>query len=236
MRAGGVSAAPFDSLNFSSSVGDDPGAVLANREIGARALGVSPQRVFRVSQVHGCDVVVVRGQDDNSETACLSADAVISDAPDAACAVITADCVPVLLASRSTGHVAAIHSGWRGFVAGIIPRAIETLDALGAGNFVAAIGPHISAAAFEVSHEVAAQLAPLAPNFDIVERSGPRPHVDLRLLARAQLLAAGVEPECIQDVMGCTYLEPSRFFSYRRDGARSGRQLAAIVGAAESSG
>lgn len=235
MRAGGVSQAPYGSLNFSASVGDDPAAVVANREIGAKALGVSPHRVFRVSQVHGSDVVVVRGEEANSETACRPADAVISDAPGAACAVITADCVPVLLASRTTAHVAAIHSGWRGFVAGIVPRAIETLQAQGAGDFVAAIGPHISAAAFEVSSEVAAQLGALAPSFDIVDFSGQRPHVNLRLLARAQLIFAGLDPECIQDVLGCTYLEPSRFFSYRRDGAQSGRQLAAIVTTAESS-
>jgi polyphenol oxidase len=229
LRTGGVSAAPFDSLNFSISVGDDPASVQANRELGAKALGVSPDRVFRVSQVHGCEVVVVAGPEESSDTAVRPADAVVSGAAQAACAVITADCVPVLVASRRTGHVAAIHSGWRGFVAGVIPRAIEALDALGAGDFVAAIGPHISVAAFEVSSEVANELCALAKGHDIVDSTKPRPHVDLRLLARVQLQSVGLDPSSIDDVMGCTYLEPSRFFSYRRDGARSGRQLAAIV-------
>jgi YfiH family protein len=229
MRAGGFSAAPFDSLNFATSVGDDPASVQANREVGARALGIAPERVFRVSQVHGCEVVVVAGVEGNSETAVRPADAIVSGAAETACAVITADCVPVLLASRRTAHVAAIHAGWRGLVAGVIPRAIATLDALGAGDYVAAIGPHISAAAFEVSTEVAGELGALAQGRDIVQETTGRPHVDLRRLTRAQLEDAGLESACVDDVMGCTFLEPSRFFSYRRDGARSGRQLAAVV-------
>lgn len=229
MRAGGVSKVPFDSLNFSASVGDDPLSVQRNRELGARALGVSADRVFRVSQVHGSDVVVVQSEEGAAETAKKPGDAVISATPGTACGVITADCVPILLASRTSGHVAAVHSGWKGFVAGVLPRTIGVLRELGAGELVAAIGPHISLDAFEVSEDVAEQLAGLAPGVDIVRPGNPRPHVDLRRLARAQLLSCGLAADAVDDVMGCTYLEPSRFFSFRRDGARSGRQLAAIV-------
>jgi len=229
MRAGGASTGPFASLNFSTSVGDDPVAVAQNRRLGAEALGVSPDRVFRVSQVHGSDVVVVRALDEAAPTAKKPGDAVISALSDSACGVITADCVPVLVASRSTPHVAAIHSGWRGCVAGVIPRAIEAMQSLGAKDLVAAIGPHISLEAFEVSEEVALELRPLAPGIEVVRRTGARPHVDLRAIARAQLLVSGLTPGAIDDVHGCTFLEPERFFSYRRDGAQSGRQLAAIV-------
>jgi len=229
MRAGGVSRAPFDSLNFSTSVGDDPVLVQANRELGARALDVPPERVFRVSQVHGCEVVVVHGQEAQSETAKQPGDAVVSSAAGAACAVITADCVPILVASRTTAHVAAIHSGWRGFVAGVIPRALAALRALGAGDFVAAVGPHIGVDAFEVSEDVALELEQAAAGALVVRRGAPRPHVDLRLLARAQLRASGLADDLVDDVLGCTHAESDRFFSHRRDGARSGRQLAAIV-------
>lgn len=233
-RVGGVSATPFDSLNFSTSVGDDPLSVAQNRERGAKALGVSPERVFRVSQVHGSEVIVVRGEETNTDTAKRPGDAVISEVSGVACAVITADCVPILVASRRSGHVAAIHAGWRGFVAGVVPRTIEALEGLGAGDFVAAVGPHISVLEFEVSEEVASQLAVLAPTAHVVTRQRPRPHVDLRLLARAQLVASGCLAECVDDVHGCTYREADRFFSYRRDGARSGRQLAAIVAGSSS--
>jgi len=229
MRAGGVSEGPFASLNFSTSVGDDPLAVAQNRRLGAEALGVSPDRVFRVSQVHGSDVVVVRGAEQAAPAAKTPGDAVISALSDSACGVITADCVPVLVASRTTPHVAAIHSGWRGCVAGVIPRAIEVMQRLGAKDLVAAIGPHISLEAFEVSDEVALELAPLAPGLEVVRRTGPRPHVDLRAIARAQLLASGLAPSGIDDVHGCTFLDRERFFSFRRDGAEGGRQLAAIV-------
>jgi len=229
MRAGGVSKVPFDSLNFSASVGDDPLSVQRNRELGAKALGLSPERIFRVSQVHGSDVVVVRSADGGAETARTPGDAVISATPDTACGVVTADCVPILLASRTSGHVAAVHSGWKGFVAGVLPRTIEVLRELGVQDLVAAIGPHISLEAFEVSEEVAAQLGSLVQGVDVVRPGDPRPHVDLRRLARAQLEACGLGADAVDDVMGCTYLEPQRFFSFRRDGARSGRQLAAIV-------
>jgi len=226
-RAGGVSQPPYGSLNLSLSVGDEPDAVLENRRLTARALEVAPERVFRASQVHGCGVVVVDGPEANTETASRPGDAVVTASAGAACAVITADCVPILVASRRTPHVAAIHSGWRGFVAGIIPRAFDALRAAGADDFVVAVGPHISVDAFEVSDEVAEQLGALATG--IVQQGKQKPHVDLRRLAHAQLRAAGVSADCVDDVLGCTYLEPTRFFSYRRDGAKSGRQLAAIV-------
>ncbi len=143
MRAGGVSKVPFDSLNFSASVGDDPLSVRRNRELGARALGVSADRVFRVSQVHGSDVVVV-SEEGAAETAKKPGDAVISATPGTACGVITADCVPILLASRTSGHVAAVHSGWKGFVAGVLPRTIGELRETGAGEPWLRSGPHIS--------------------------------------------------------------------------------------------
>jgi copper oxidase (laccase) domain-containing protein len=103
------------------------------------------------------------------------------------------------------------------------------LQDAGAKRLVAAIGPHISLAAFEVEEDVAQELLAASPDPDIVDRSGPKPHVDLRKMARAQLARAGLHHDDIDDVLGCTVLEPERFYSFRRDGEQSGRLLTAIV-------
>jgi YfiH family protein len=138
----------------------------------------------------------------------------------------------VLLADPASGAVAAVHAGWRGVVAGVVEAAVTRLAELGAkpSDVLAAIGPHISLAAFEVSEDVAHQLEAVSPEAHVVDRtSWAKPHVDLRRIVRAKLRALGLGNERIDDVPGCTVLEPERFFSFRRDGARSGRHLSAIV-------
>jgi len=132
----------------------------------------------------------------------------------------------------ASGAVAAVHAGWRGVVADVVGAAVAALRAGAPGepDLVAAIGPHISAAAFEVGEDVATALGAVAPEVPAVRRSpGGRPCVDLRALVRAELVRAGVPTAAIDDVAGCTFSEPDRFFSFRRDGAHSGRHLAAIV-------
>lgn len=231
-RAGGVSTGPFESLSFSHSVGDDPENVRENLRRAARALGVESSRLFFLSQVHGNAVHVVDGSSDREELIRTEGDALVSSDPTVGCGVRSADCVPVLLADRRSGAVAAVHAGWRGVVAGAVESAAERLAAVAGGqpDLLAAIGPHISLACFEVSDEVAAELRACSPDPDVVElRPGARPHVDLRRLVRAKLLALGLAPNSVDDVLGCTVLDPSRFFSFRRDGARSGRHLSAIV-------
>jgi hypothetical protein len=142
--------------------------------------------------------------------------------------------VPVLIADRTSGAVAALHAGWRGTVAGIVPAGLAALRALSGSQpkFLAAIGPHISLAAFEVSEDVAAELARACPDpaVTVIERTrGPRPHVSLARILRAQLCEGGLADEEIEEVAGCTVSDPERFFSFRRDGQTSGRHLAAIV-------
>jgi copper oxidase (laccase) domain-containing protein len=107
---------------------------------------------------------------------------------------------------------------------------LKALEAQGAGKLLAAIGPHISLASFEVGQDVAQQLVDASPEEDIVDRSGPKPHVNLRKMVRAQLRGGGLRDSEIDDVPGCTVIERDRFFSYRRDGNPSGRMLSAIVG------
>jgi YfiH family protein len=159
-------------------------------------------------------------------------DALVGCEPSIACGVRTADCIPILIAERRSGIVAAVHAGWRGVVLRVVEAALTVMrERTGErGQFVVAIGPHISVDAFEISDDVAAQLLTSSPDPDVIERRrGARPHANLRRIVRAQLEALGVLPDAIDDVDGCTLTDCERFFSYRRDGSRSGRHLSAIV-------
>lgn len=170
--------------------------------------------VIQVKQVHGARAVLAdqaQGQE---------GDAVVARAPGVAVGVRVADCVPVLVADRASGAAAAIHAGWRGVVAGVVRAGVELLAPR---EGLAAIGPCIGACCFEVGREVGEQLG------FVVRREGDKAYVDLRAAVRAQLRALGLDDASIEDVPGCTKHEPERFHSFRRDGANSGRMLAAIV-------
>jgi YfiH family protein len=231
LRSGGVSAAPLDSLNLARNLGDDPAAVAENHRRLAQAIGYAPERLFEVSQVHGCAVEQVLARDQPSDLRCREADALLARGPDQAVGVRVADCVPILLAHPRSGAVAAVHAGWRGVAADIVGAAVRALaGSAQPEELLAAIGPHIGVEAFEVGHEVAEQLARSVPEeARVVIHREPRPHVDLARGVRAQLERAGLRAERIERVPGCTFAEPARFFSFRRDGQSSGRQLAVIV-------
>jgi polyphenol oxidase len=227
-RTGGVSEEPFDSLNFSSSVGDLEARVAQNLALAARFLRVEPEKIFFLNQVHGVACHEVSGDDDRKIRA-LQGDAVVSSDPEVACAVRIADCAPILMADRRSGAVIAVHSGWRGTLQNIAAVAADRLrfQVQGEVDLIAAVGPHIGPCCFEVGDDVARLLLEASPDKDIVRPGrGERPHVDLRRMIQAQLLQAGVRE--IDHVEGCTYCEPHRFFSFRRGGKRSGRHLAAI--------
>ena len=228
-RNGGVSEGAYRSLNFSIAVGDSTENVSRNMVLAAASLGLSASRVFFLSQVHGAETRVLDGRTDRDRVVQERGDALLSRQPDLACAVRTADCVPVLLGDAETGAAAAIHAGWRGVVEGIVASAVAELRQLiGAdGELVAAIGPHISVARFEVSEEVAERLSKASPA-SVVDLSREKPHVDLRKAVRAQLNQLGLPNGNIDDVGGCTYDEPELYYSFRRDGQRSGRHLHAI--------
>jgi hypothetical protein len=231
-RRGGVSRGAYESLNFSASVGDEPENVALNLARAAEVLHVKPDRIFFLSQVHGNDVKWITEMDSREIVADEQGDAVLSTATDVACAVRTADCVPILVGDRRSGAAAAIHAGWRGAVRGVIGSALSALRSrvVADGDLVVAIGPHISVAAFEVSDDVARELEQSCSDREVVARTpGKKPHVDLRRLVRAQLRSFGVANECIDDVGGCTLSEPELYFSFRRDGPKSGRHLSAIM-------
>lgn len=232
LRSGGVSRGPFSSMNLGRAVGDDPGAVERNHGRFARAVGYAPAEPFEVSQVHGARVLVADGSTPACELRRHGADALIATRRGLAVAVRTADCLPVLIADPVTGVVAAVHSGWRSTVAGVVGRTVDTLvseHGLRARDLHAALLPHIGPCCFEVGTEVAAELDAVSDAIGVVRIARPRPHVDLAAVVHAQLRASGVLSARIHSVPGCTCCQPARFFSHRREGAPGGRHLAAIV-------
>jgi polyphenol oxidase len=229
-RNGGVSQGAYRSLSFSIAAGDSAANVNQNLERAAIVLGVASPRIHFLSQVHGAVAHTLSGREVQSAQVLVEGDALVSRAPGLACAVRTADCVPVLIADRQTGAVAAVHAGWRGAVSGIVSAALAALRTISPDpDWIAAIGPHISAAAFEVSEDVAQMILAASRDSNIVDRSREKPRVDLRRMLRAELRSQGLREAAIDDVWGCTVSEPGRFFSFRRDGKASGRHLSAIV-------
>jgi YfiH family protein len=237
-RNGGVSDGPFATLNVAVGPGDRPEAVAENLRRLAGALELDPSRLYQTSQVHGAAVRTVRPSDDRMAMIHEEADALVTREPGTAIGVRVADCVPVLLFDERTGFVAAAHAGWKGVVGGVLRETIAMLDSNdGAGEhtaIVAAIGPSIGPCCFEVGEDVARTIAASAPEDPaVIVRGGEKPRVDLRRAVRVQLRGLGLDDARIEDVPGCTRCEPERFFSYRRDGARSGRHLALIAPRAE---
>ena len=228
-RQGGYSQGVFSSLNFAWGTGDPDENVHANLALVGRLLDVRADQIYFLSQVHGTEYELADHTQLQDAFRQRQGDIVLSHDPAAAAAIRTADCVPVLLACKRTGWVAACHSGWQGCVRGAAPRAVAALVKQGASDLIAAIGPHISSLAFEVGADVAKQLLDASPDKSIVSTTYDKPHVDLRRMVRAQLVRAGLAPESIDDVPGCTVLEPERFFSFRRDKNPSGRMLSLIV-------
>jgi len=216
-RRGGVSRGRFAGFNLGAHVGDDAAAVADNRARLAAALAL-PAAPAWLEQVHGREVAVL------PRATPAPADAAVTFAPGEVCAVLVADCLPVFLASRTGDRVGIAHAGWRGLAGGVIEA---TVAALGGepGALVAWLGPAIGPQSFEVGDEVREAFVARDEGSAAAFSAGRdgRWHADLPRLARRRLAALGVD-----DVRGespCTYSDPDRFFSYRRDGA-TGRMAA----------
>lgn len=211
-RTGGVSIGPFASLNLGDHVGDRPEAVAENRRRLAEAAGL-PRAPAWLRQVHGTGVVNVTP--DSSPGA--EADAATAFQAGAVCAVLTADCLPVLFTCRPGRRVAAAHAGWRGLAAGVLEAVISHMDEDPA-ELLAWIGPGIGPSAFEVGPEVREAFVVPDAACDIYFTAGVGDHwfADLPGLTRHRLEKAGVT-----SVFGgnyCTFSDAKNFFSYRRDG------------------
>lgn len=218
-RVGGVSEAPFDSFNLGLHVGDDAQCVQRNRELLAGELEL-PAEPSWISQTHGTRAVVL--EDESSR----DADAAITRTPGQVAAVMVADCLPVLLCARDGSEVAALHAGWRGLQAGVIPSALERMRADPA-NLMAWIGPGISREFFEVGDEVLEAFDDSIDGArDYFEAHGPGHWLcDLGGLAERVLECQGVgriwrDPQC-------SYRDAGRFYSYRRD--RVTGRMAALI-------
>ena len=231
LRSGGVSAAPFDSLNLGAHVGDEGAAVAENRRRVRTQLSL-PEEPAWLEQVHGVAVLDLDqaagvGRPDAHESAARRvADAALTRSAGPVCAVQVADCLPVLFAVRDGSAVAAVHAGWRGLAAGVLEATVSAL-AVGPRQLIAWLGPAIGQAHFEVREEV--RRAFLAHDSDATSAFAAndrgRWQCDLAGLARRRLAALGVT--AVFGGTWCTYTDASRFFSYRRDG-QCGR-MAALV-------
>jgi purine-nucleoside/S-methyl-5'-thioadenosine phosphorylase / adenosine deaminase len=224
-RAGGVSTGPYATLNLGFATADANGAVRANR---ARLQALLPQPPRWLKQVHGARVVCADGLAERPE-----ADASVAHMPGTVCAVLIADCLPVLFTNVSGTVVAAAHAGWRGLAAGVLDNTIADIGRAGvpASDLLAYIGPGIGASAFEVGNDVHQAFVGRDPK----AAGAFKPHAagkwlaDLAALARAALARCG-----ITRVYGgglCTYSDPVRFYSHRRDRV-TGRMAALIWRAA----
>ena len=224
-REGGVSPAPFDSLNLGLSTDDAAGNVLENRRRLCAAVGLAQERMVVPGQVHGSDMAWVgdaaagRGAFSSADVI-AGHDALLTASPGLGLAVSYADCVPVVIAAEGADGplLATVHAGWRGMVAGIVGRAAAALAQRGrlAG---AVVGPSIGPCCFAVDAALRERFAARFPG------SAGAVSVDLWACARAELLAAGVPAGGIAEARACTSSD-ARFFSHRRDQGATGRHLA----------
>ncbi len=220
-RMGGVSQAPWDTLNLGSHVGDSTEDVNRNRAILCERLGIDIASVGWLNQVHGTDVV------DLPAAGLVRADASTTWSRGNVCAVLTADCLPVLFCDPATGQVAAAHAGWRGLADGVLEQVVARFG--NPAGILAWLGPAIGPDRFEVGPEVREAFLlddPLAADAFAASPSREGHYLaDIYQLARQRLATAGV----LQVYGGefCTVTDQQRFFSYRRDG-QTGRMASLI--------
>lgn len=229
-RAGGGSSGDFATNNMSTTLGDAAEAA-ANRAAAATALGFAGDRLYLLKQTHSADVVTLAAVPTGGPL--ISADATVTNLPGVALGIMTADCTPILLADPQAGVVGAAHAGWRGAVDGIIANTVAAMVALGADptRIVAAIGPTISGPNYEVGDDFRADFLALHPTGShyFSTPPGKQVHFDLPAFVIEQLAATGISQ--IERIGGCTYAEPTRYFSHRyatHQGTATGRQIAII--------
>lgn len=223
-RSGGVSSPPYSSMNLGMHVGDAVASVVENRR---RLRELLPAEPAWLNQVHGVNVLSIEPSD-TCGSAAVTADASVTSHTNLPCAVLVADCLPVLFCANDGSRVAAAHAGWRGLHAGVLERTVESMR-INPASIVVWLGPAIGPSAFEVGQEVLDAFAAVADEdasaFSPLAGRPGKFIADIHALARARLYRAGIQAifggEC------CTVSEPQQFFSYRRDGV-TGRMAALI--------
>ena len=219
-RAGGFSLAPWDSFNLGGHVSDDPERVEQNRLKLARYVGIPLPAFSFMNQVHGTDIAELPHNPPVQADGCVTSEARVP------CLVMTADCLPVLLCNRDGSRVAAAHAGWRGLCSGVLEQAVARFEE--PADVMAWLGPAIGPGQFEVGAEVReAFMEKDAEACEAFIPSATPGHfmADLYQLARQRLISAGLSQ--IYGGHWCTFSEPDRFFSFRRDGV-TGRMASLI--------
>lgn len=220
-RKGGVSAQPYDALNLGTHVGDD-GTVVAENRRRLKDIIAAPTEPFWLEQVHGTRVLRL---DENNDRADNQADASYTNIAGQVCAVMTADCLPVLFCNRQGTEVAAAHAGWRGLCDGVLEQTLACFDS-SPEDILAWFGPAIGPTAFEVGGEVRAKFIEQDADAEqAFTEHGEKYLADIYQLARLRLRHAGVQTISGGDL--CTVSDKSRFFSYRREPV-TGRMAALI--------
>ncbi len=224
MRAGGVSAPPYDSLNLGSHVDDEAAAVARNQAVFAAAIGVDAQTLRWAEQVHGETVAIV---DANSPPTAPGVDALVTSSPGVVLCVRSADCLPVLFADVDARVIGAAHAGRTGLAAGVLPATVRAMEEVGAhaARVRAVIGPAVCGRCYEVPEDMARRVDAAVPGALSYSASGT-PSLDLVAGAVGQLQGHGIST--IDVVAECTVEQPQRWFSYRRDG-RTGRFAGFVV-------
>lgn len=218
-RAGGVSRAPYDTLNLGRHVGDEPAAVEENRRRLAEALRLTSDRLVFMDQCHGREVAVVTDRGEPPP----AVDGLVTRSMGLALVAMVADCAPLLLWDEANGVIGAAHAGRVGMVAGIVAATVEAMRDLGADTLRAVIGPTVCGLCYEVPAEVRESAAAAVPQSRTLSRAGTAA-IDVAAGVAAQLRALGVSPE---RVPGCTREDP-RLYSHRRSGV-TGRLGGVIV-------
>ncbi len=231
-RRGGVSTGIYASLNAGPGSSDDPAAVTENRARIAAALKVAPPMLLSLHQIHSADAVIADGPFTGERP---QADGVVTRKPGLAVAALAADCAPILLADPTTRTVAAAHAGWKGALTGVIERTITMMERAGArrSRIVAAIGPCIAQASYEVGPEYEARFLADAPQNArfFVPGDGDRRRFDLKAFCASRLRTAGVA--AVDMLPDDTFADEAAWFSHRRSVKLGqpdyGRNLSAIV-------
>lgn len=214
-RKGGASSGLYAGLNCGRGSGDQADIVAVNRARVADAMGVAPDALAGVHQVHSADVVTLTEGMHAADCAAIRADALVTARPGVALSVLTADCQPVLFADAQAGVIGAAHAGWLGARDGVLEATIAAMRDLGAEAITAVIGPCISQRAYEVGWDFMQEFTDEDPENRRFFAGGPdgKPLFDLPGYGLARLRAAGADATWIGR---CTYAEPDRFYSYRR--------------------
>lgn len=234
-RHEGVSRTPYNSLNLGTNTQDQAHSVEGNRSLLTRAFGIVQEKLVTVKQVHGSDILVIdEPNEDVSHFLGIEGDAIITNQPGIMIGVCVADCVPILLFDQEKKVIAAVHAGWKGTASKLVSKTVAGMKSLFESSpkkLQAMIGPCIGKCCYEVDTPVRQEFIQTGLDWDsCTEKSGDNTwNLDLGKANYALLTAAGIPDSQIQTSGMCVCCHRELFFSYRRDGAETGRQMGFIM-------